>query len=202
MSLYPFAPMLSMGIGESHYATWNDAFTSHELKRVKELGMERVPRKARVQGFDEHTDYQHVRSSNTSWIELNDQTQWLYHRLAHVANHVNSRHWRFDLYGFSEHFQFTQYESAHMGHYSWHVDRGVDHTSISPRKLSMVVQLSDPAEYEGGNLELLVGEHATLIPKQAGLIAFFPSYVLHRVTPVTSGTRYSLVGWITGPNFR
>ena len=84
--------------------------------------------------------------------------------------------------------------------YGWHQDYG---GKIAPsRKLSLVLQLSDPAQYEGGNLQVMTGGEPANVRKQRGLIAAFPAYTLHQVTPVTQGTRQSLVAWISGPPFR
>jgi PKHD-type hydroxylase len=82
--------------------------------------------------------------------------------------------------------------------YGWHQDYG---GTIS-RKLSMVVQLTDPSEYEGGNLQVFTSEQPKNIRKQRGLIAVFPSFIVHQVTPVTQGTRQSLVAWVSGPSFK
>jgi PKHD-type hydroxylase len=68
--------------------------------------------------------------------------------------------------------------------------------------LSLVLQLSDPAQYEGGNLQVMTGSEPQTVRKQRGLVAAFPSYVLHQVTPVTQGTRQSLVAWVSGPQFK
>lgn len=70
------------------------------------------------------------------------------------------------------------------------------------RKLSMVIQLSDPSEYEGGELLLHLGNNPTRIERKKGLAVFFPSYILHEVTPVTKGERYSLVAWVHGKPFK
>ena len=73
------------------------------------------------------------------------------------------------------------------------------------RKLSMVIQLSDPKDYEGGILEIHANEHYPPPPdelKRRGTIVVFPSFLRHRVIPVTKGVRYSLVAWIEGPHFR
>jgi PKHD-type hydroxylase len=70
------------------------------------------------------------------------------------------------------------------------------------RKLSLTIQLSDPFSYNGGELHLFTGNEPTIIPKEQGKLISFPSYVLHEVTPVTKGERYSLVAWITGPQFK
>ena len=84
--------------------------------------------------------------------------------------------------------------------YGWHQDYG---GKLSPsRKLSLVLQLADPSQYEGGNLQVMTGGEPTNVRKQRGLITVFPAYTLHQVTPVTQGTRQSLVAWISGPPFR
>ena len=64
------------------------------------------------------------------------------------------------------------------------------------------MQLSDPSEYEGGELKLYNGHEPITIKREKGLIVFFPSYTLHEVTPVTKGERYTLVGWVHGPAFK
>jgi PKHD-type hydroxylase len=66
----------------------------------------------------------------------------------------------------------------------------------------MAVQLTDPSEYEGGNLQVMTSGQPQNVRKQRGIIAVFPSYVLHQVTPVTQGGRQSLVAWVSGPAFR
>ena len=83
--------------------------------------------------------------------------------------------------------------------YGWHQDFG----GLLSRKLSLVMQLSDPEEYEGGELQIMVGgEKPISINKQKGLVVVFPSWAVHQVTPVTKGLRQSLVAWVSGPNFR
>jgi len=76
----------------------------------------------------------------------------------------------------------------------------MQHTS--PRKLSVVIQLSDPSEYDGGNLQFMLGNESENAKKEKGMLYAFPSWVLHRVTPVTEGTRRSLVIWLSGPKFK
>jgi PKHD-type hydroxylase len=102
------------------------------------------------------------------------------------------------LSGFGEALQLTNYDQSDKGMYGWHVDYG---GKIS-RKLSLVVQLTDPSRYEGGNLQILTTGEPSTVRKQRGLVCVFPSYTLHQVTPVTSGARQSLVAWISGPTFR
>ena len=65
-----------------------------------------------------------------------------------------------------------------------------------------MLQLTDPAEYEGGDLEIMSGAETDVVLKQRGLITVFPSYILHRVSPVTKGTRKTIVVWACGPAFK
>jgi PKHD-type hydroxylase len=107
--------------------------------------------------------------------------------------------YNFNLTGFGEPLQLTNYDNTDNGMYSWHQDFG----GTVSRKLSLVLQLSDPADYEGGNLELNAGGYEPIrIEKRRGLLVAFPSWQVHQVTPVTQGTRQSLVAWVTGPRFR
>ena len=62
--------------------------------------------------------------------------------------------------------------------------------------------LTDPeTDYTGGNFEINTGGNSEIVPFPKGRIIAFPSFILHRVTPVTSGTRKSIVIWVTGPKF-
>jgi PKHD-type hydroxylase len=70
------------------------------------------------------------------------------------------------------------------------------------RKLSFVLQLSDPKDYKGGELQIHLGEEPTVMKKEQGALFAFPSPTLHEVTAITKGRRYSLVGWITGKPFK
>jgi PKHD-type hydroxylase len=105
-------------------------------------------------------------------------------------------------YGLSsqEHTQIGRYKSADEGHYDWHMDAGAPKDGIQ-RKLSISILLSDPSEFEGGELQFKGIEDQKILTKQ-GSIVVFPSFVEHKVTPVTKGVRYSAVTWASGPSFR
>ena len=109
------------------------------------------------------------------------------------------RTYQFDLSGFSENFQYTIYHGTEGGHYDWHVDQGPLHVR---RKLSLSLQVSHSSQYEGCDLQFYAGNKIETAPRERGTIIAFPSYVLHRVTPVVSGTRKSIVVWVTGPRFK
>jgi len=95
--------------------------------------------------------------------------------------------------------QFTKYDSSGE-HYSKHTD--MSYEKIPQRKLSFSIQLSEPTDYVGGDLIIYLNSHGTVLNRDQGIMSAFHSYTLHEVVPVTSGVRYSLVGWVLGPNYK
>lgn len=181
------------------FAWWEGAFTDQELNWLQQKARE-ANQKAQVGGGNGGGVNPEVRRSDLNWMPNTPETTWVFEKLAHVVSSLNSQYFRFDLTGFGEQIQLTHYDSSEHGMYGWHVDFGKTGPS---RKLSIVMQLSDPSEYEGGNLELQPhGKDIVKIKKQRGLVVAFPSWTLHQVTPVTQGNRQSLVSWITGPAFK
>jgi PKHD-type hydroxylase len=177
------------------WAYFQGAFTPEECGKIIEIGNARIINKSSIRGNDIAND---IRDSKNSWILPSDDSHWIFRRVTDVIVDLNSKYFKFDLYGFIEGFQFTRYD-APGGKYDQHIDRGLNTWT---RKLSFTLQLSDPKDYVGGDLELYYGKDPTVPNKEQGFVTVFPSYVMHRVTPVTKGTRYSLVAWITGPSFK
>lgn len=198
MSAYHLSPSPDLSSKEQNYATWNDAFSESEVSNIKQIGDGLA---SDVAGVENNELIEDLRKSKVGWIALNNNTNFIYDKLAYVSRQLNGQFFDFDLYGFVEDFQYTVYNGSGNDHYTWHMDKG--NLNSSPRKLSLVMQLSDPSEYEGGDLELWLGGDAPItIEKKKGMIVAFPSFILHRVTPVTRGTRKSLVVWVTGNKFR
>lgn len=146
------------------------------------------------------------RRSKVKWLEPNDlNLKWLQNKIYKGVKEANSKNWNFNLIGILEKIQYTEYHSQDLGHFEWHLDLGSQFTQT--RKISLTIQLSDPSEYKGGNLEIFTGgdyndpNTKILAPKEKGTAVFFPSYIVHRVTPVTKGIRKSLVIWIGGSPF-
>lgn len=200
MSLYQFPPIQSFGIGTEPYVYWENGFTDEDIQRIIEIGESRIYNDAGVGVTDSIEVVPEVRISKTSWIDLQDDSEWLYDKIAHIINSLNAQYYKFDIYGFNEHMQFTIYNGDEGGHYDWHLDNGKG--DMSTRKLSFVLQLSDPEDYEGGELQILTSSSPSNIRKEKGFAVVFPSYALHRVTPVTKGIRKTLVIWVTGPTFK
>jgi PKHD-type hydroxylase len=182
-------------VNHLNYYYFTSAFTESELALIKEIANKIPKQKASVGNEGDVTEY---RISDICWIDDNKETKWLYSKIADYAKIANNEMWDFDIWGYHDSLQYTTYYGD-GGHYDWHLDLG---PGLSNRKLSVVLQLSDPSEYEGGDLQMNVGGSILTVPKEKGLLCFFPSFLLHRVTPLSSGTRTSLVTWLCGANLR
>jgi PKHD-type hydroxylase len=177
---YVSAPMIFAGI-----------FTAAECDLILSCG-QRAPKLA---GRMMYARYRR-RNSDVAWLGVRPDTLWIFEKLRRIFTSVN-RWYAFQLSGFVDELQFTAYETG--GGIDWHVDTGGGQTST--RKISVSVQLSDGAAYTGGDLEL--GGCANLVGARGrGSIIVFPSFLVHRVIPVTSGARFSLVAWAHGPVFK
>lgn len=181
------------------FVWWDNGFNNQELNWLQEQARNASER-GQAGGMRSEEELKQVRRSHISWLEYNEHSSWVFKKLAHIASSLNAQYYRFDLTGFGEALQLTNYNQSEQGMYGWHQDYG-NKLGIS-RKLSLVLQLSDPSEYEGGNLQVITNGKPQNMRKQRGLVVAFPSYILHQVTPVTQGNRQSLVAWISGPAFK
>jgi len=110
---------------------------------------------------------------------------------------INKKFYRYDLRNIFE-FQLIRYYEG--GNYNWHCDYGISPKRGIVRKLSMSMQLTDPSEYEGGELQLVdYQNHTNMVPNDLGTVIIFDSKLPHKVWPVTWGKRIALVGWASGP---
>ena len=184
-------------VNHFNYYYYTNAFTLEELDTIKTIGNS-YPKQLAEVGGGEDSQVSDYRKSEISWIPEEPNNQWLYDKIAQYAISANKEMWNFDIWGYHDALQFTNYYGD-GGHYDWHADLG---PGISNRKLSVVLQLSDPKDYVGGELQMNTGGGITSVAKEYGSLCFFPSFVLHRVTPLTSGTRTSLVTWLCGANLR
>ena len=143
-----------------------------------------------------------VRSTALAWLGTKPELLPIWEKLAKAVAEVNSRYFHFDLSGFYEPIQLGVYYADENGHYNWHTD-AVPQDRETPRKLSIAMLLSDPSEFEGGEFQVKThNDEVQTLECKKGRAWFFPSYTLHRVTPVTKGVRRSLVIWVGGPPFK
>ena len=140
-----------------------------------------------------------LRRSRISFLAHEQKNSWLYQRLWAAVQVCNPQCFDVDVVGVEPNVQVARYDSAESGFYDWHYDFG---PAKPTRKLSISIQLSDSADYDGGDLELLYGNVPKQLDRTRGAFIIFPSFMLHRVTPVTRGTRWSLVAWILGKRWR
>jgi PKHD-type hydroxylase len=196
-----FAFDLETSPHEQGYAWWKGAFNAEQLDRLV-AQLDTLPKvEAQISGTDVVKDK--VRNSKVAWVPMDQDHTWIYLIIADVFKTVNRDRFGFHLTGV-ESLQYTTYEYVEgqkPEHYNWHIDKLAKNEVQSQRKLSMAMQLSQPTDYEGGDL-ILDGHETFCVPKEYGLMHFFPSYTKHRVTPVTMGTRKSLVAWAHGPEFK
>ena len=174
------------------YAFWNNAFSKEECQTIINIAKDKGLIKGITKGESD------VRDSKISWLYPIDKIDWVFRRVTDTTLNLNERFFKFDLFGLNEGFQFTNYE-APSSKYGKHVDRVMN---MPVRKLSISIQLTNPEEYEGGELYLYNNDKGTLMDKAQGTLIIFPSYVLHEVMPVTKGERNSLVTWVTGKQFK
>ena len=128
-----------------------------------------------------------------------DQQGWPLTRILDLAKQANNARFKFDVAGFLDVDapMIMKYEKG--GHYDWHVDTG---NSVCHRKLSFTIQLSDDKDYVGGDVEFIGSKVDTKAFRQKGVCIIYPSFLPHRVSKVTKGTRHAIVGWIHGPTFK
>ena len=138
------------------------------------------------------------RDTDVRWIKTRDAgSAWLFRRLDAVAADWN-REFRFAIEGVAD-LQLASYRPGQ--NYDWHTDLGANDNTR--RKLSLVLMLSPPADYEGGQLQLLRARaRIRSYTLEQGTALLFPAWMKHRVLPVTSGHRWTLVAWFHGPPFR
>lgn len=140
-----------------------------------------------------------ARKNKIAWLRPGIHLSSEYcNKLAEAIMQLNNEHFNFDIWGLTGDVQFTEY-SEYEDHYTLHTDKMYDGVV---RKLSAIVQLSPPENYTGCELELHVQDTPIIMPKYQGTLIVFPSYILHKITPLIKGTRHSLVAWIGGPQFK
>lgn len=182
---------------------YNENFwTKETCENIIELALKIPPENSTI-GFDGKEVNNEFRKSKIRWIKPDNPDFY----------QVFSSYWSFVLGVNKEWFglninslpylQFTEYDESYKGEYKSHQDVFWINSSNSHRKISTIIQLSDDSTYAGGNLVL---ENCSENPpydkvRKQGTILAFPSFIYHKLTPVTKGKRYSLVGWFEGPKF-
>lgn len=182
-------------INQIDHHIFYEEFSDEEISWINNLKNLYPPEKAQI-GDSQLED--EIRNSEIHWITYDDKSAWLYDRLTKLIMISNKDKWNFSLHSILDSIQYTKYYD-NGNHYDWHLDLGPG--STNHRKISITVQLSDPDEYEGGDFQIMRATRVDTLPKSKGTVLLFPSYLLHRVTPVTKGIRKTLVLWVGGHPF-
>ena len=179
--------------------TWcyaEDAFTPEEIDKIIEAGDKENIEEAQLSNSVIDKSF---RNTDIAWLPSNDkENEWIFRRLTDIVTKINNNYFNYDITTI-QNLQYSIYREG--GFYKDHVDL-LHQSELGIRKLSFSIMLTDPIVYEGGELLLKTSAFPIKTLNKKGTIIFFPSYVLHEVTPVTKGTRKTLVGWVLGPNFK
>jgi PKHD-type hydroxylase len=179
-----------------HWVYVDDAFTNEECDSIINYADNNIC--FEEASIDRNLKVNAIRKNKVAWINPNNNMEWLYRKITDYIFGVNKNYWNFELQ-YIESLQFTRYENKDDGYRS-HVDIG--RNALDYRKLSFSLQLSHEDSYVGSDLIILMNENGEIAKRKKGTLNIFPSYTLHKVTPLISGKRDSLVGWVSGPRFR
>lgn len=192
----------------ANFWLYESAFSATECDQLVSLGEGALDSAGVEDGAIEGVaDSGELRDSRIGWLARDDSTEWAFVRLEEIAAAANSS-WGLAVHGIREDLQYTLYDRE-GAHYTWHHD-GLE-PGVDDRKLSLVLQLSEPEQYEGANLDFLEvavdyteSELADFRARcrSRGTVVAFCSFEYHRVTPLESGLRRSLVAWVSGPRLR
>lgn len=177
----------------------DDLFCKNYIKFFKYLKWLKQKAKVTSQSNKNDSEYSEIRKSE--YVRLFpdhfwEETSFIYTEIYKEAVKL----FNFDLWpnleDMREDIKIIKYNKG--DYFDWHYD--IFHELTKTRKINFTIQLSDEDEYEGGDLEFFkLNIHKN---KKRGTIILYPSYLPHRITPITKGIRYAIVGHLNGPQFK
>tara|TARA_R110002020_G_C15907552_1_gene741623 strand:+ start:79 stop:630 length:552 start_codon:yes stop_codon:yes gene_type:complete len=180
-----------------NWQIWSSALSDSQMDMIAEKANDLPDINATT--FAENKVDTDVRRSKVKWLTHDNDVRGL---LWSYAQESNRNAFGFDVTSVGD-IQYTEYHSSESGHYDWHHDIHWNQDKAYDRKLSITVQLSGPEDYTGGMFEFDETQTPDYeVSNKKGTILVFPSYLRHRVKPVESGTRISLVAWFEGPRWK
>ena len=204
----------------AHLVYWTFSEIPSEMVEILVKDLKKYDESIKESRVNEPENAEGVRKSSNAWI---DGSNWVGGFVWHYIMRANHENFMYDIEGIdTNEIQYTEYQKGE--YYDWHIDDNIGRCMINDRvltsadnhgesiailngeyirKLSFSIQLSDPEDYEGGELEFKVGkEESFFAPNKKGTVIIFDSRTLHRVCEVKSGVRKSLVGWVVGPRWK
>jgi PKHD-type hydroxylase len=184
---------------EGGSATWHGLLAAEQLDALENYCDGLPLEQAQLTG----NGHDGIRSTQVAWVHRNAQTEDLYLRMEAVVLRLNTDLFHFELSGLTT-MQYAVYRQEEAGYFDWHNDYGRyrGDPGQEPRKVTMSLQLSQSASYDGCDLEVRAAHPVDVAPRERGALIAFRANALHRVTPITRGVRKSLVVWAAGPEFR
>jgi len=173
------------------------AFTPEECDRIIAFADEDYAENGSIGTGDKGKVNKEIRNVDLYRIENSKDSQWVFDKIARIVSVANAEHFDFEIMGITHELQLLHYKSGEEpGHYNWHMDVGPGVSAT--RKISLSIQLTAPTDYTGG--ELLVNSNGENVfpTTERGSVNLFPSYCMHRVTPMETGERWALVIWVHG----
>jgi PKHD-type hydroxylase len=179
------------------YFSEHSFFSENECDHINKIG---YSQKLECQKTVLNTVDLSVFNCKINSILPSQETNYIYDRIRQLINEMNNKYWFFKIYEFAEPLKFIEYNETFRGFVNLHSDLG-NEGIFKFRKLTVIVQLSDENSYEGGDLILQHYEKPCKMTRKRGSVIIFPSFLLHKVEPVTKGIRNSLVIFSYGPPF-
>lgn len=174
-------------------ATISKLFSDAECDQIlEECGNIEISR-ADVLSDTENRRVLMARNCSAGWMDTTTENFKTYNKISVAVNDLNSREWGFSLNEI-EKLQYLEYRFGQF--YMRHVDNGDD--VVATRKLTAVLQLTDPSKYIGGGLSVDAMAGGGKATKERGSLIVFPSHLPHMAWPVLLGKRQVLVGWFRG----
>lgn len=190
------------------YVCADNYFTEEELDQIEFLSKLKQLKKSTIVSDATGTieDDSPIRISSNSFHEVTYENAWFFEKLNNAIESINDSVYGFDLYGYKD-YQYTEYYGDEKGKYGVHMDLIMTDAKpadlLDTRKLSMSLVLSEPEkDFTGGDFVIHQGSSSIKVEARRGTMIFFPSFILHEVTPVLSGVRKSIVLWVEGPKFK
>jgi PKHD-type hydroxylase len=188
------------------FCWYENTFTEDELAAITNYCSTLELSDGVVVGGEGESISSNSRQSKIKFIDPDTNNLWMFEKFRQTISSINDRFYGLDLTGFDA-IQYTEYGTK-GARYDWHMDTitgpNKSPNMVQTRKLSITMPLNDPSEYEGGEFQIQAGlpDEPLIVEQKPGKIIAFPSFMIHRVTPVTRGVRKSLVIWCVGPKFK
>jgi PKHD-type hydroxylase len=188
---------------KGEWCYFKEYLTKEECSKILELGL-KLPEEDAKMGTSGETDIDNYRKSKIRFIKKEDSTfDFLFEKMWKMALQANDEWFNFHITRIT-YIQLAEYDASYGGEYKIHNDVfWLNNDPYYHRKLTAVVQLSDPSSYTGGDLKLSASSEPNEDDMRTqGTTIFFPSFINHQANQVTKGTRYSLACWFDGPKWR